>query len=90
MAERTAQAGSVKIGYNGRFYWWTNGGAKHSYHAKGAHADQAQKFRYALAQELASQQRAQELIDEVGGPLARDPEQLKQEREIERQAGIRR
>ena len=62
----------LTVGFNGKQYWFerAEGIARHTYHALGKHADQAQKFRYAISQELASSQEAQRMINKVGGPLA--------------------
>ena len=73
MATEITTHGDVHLSYNGRFYsWWADGGmAKHSY--KCDDQDQMARFRYTFSQRVGNGQQAQKLIDQVGGPLARDP-----------------
>lgn len=84
-----ARRGDITVAYDGKFYsWWADGGmARHSY--KVDDPAQQQRFRYTLSQMVAGQQKAQELIDQVGGPMARDPEEVEREKDLLRQAGIR-
>lgn len=84
-----AKQGEITVFYGGRFYGWHREGSlvKHSYRADDpAHQ---QRFRYTLSQMVAGQRPAQELIDQVGGPLARDPEEVEREKDLLRQAGAR-